>query len=210
MIQLKKQPRPIILVLFFFSCLCDLACADSSLEQYSTFTDFTPIKSDLVEKRLRLGFNFFYTSLAYTAPLSGPGFGIDLQFALNDKWGLVGSFAQGLTTSMGPVYSGIDFRLLYALTGKLMTVRENYAIGSMNVLQREEYRSGGFRLSLQSNLQFFGSINSVVPFTGFGLGAGYEFSSTKKYNLVLGFRMDMIQSALVKLSPLRITVCMLY
>lgn len=200
LLKLFPTKKFILFVLLFFI----------SFQTESSFAD--EIKTESVEKKVRFGISTGITVLSYIGtPANGAGAGVSIQYAISEKWGLKTSFNQAFyLTGFAPLYSEFDIRAVYALTGSLISKKENLFLGKEQVLKTEEYSSGGWRLEAQSDIYFFSSISSVIPFTGIGFGASYEFPSTNETNYNAGIRMDFISSSKVNLNPIQLFIEILF
>lgn len=203
----KRQRKPNYpSAILLFGALLLLCETNSFAEDTEPSITAGTVKSEVTESRVRVGLSTGITALSYAgAAANGFGFGVGLQYALSEKWGLKASFNQAFYLSgFAPLYSAADIRVIYALSGSLISMKENISVGANEVLKSKEYLRGGWRIEAQSDLYFFNSVASVIPFTGLGLAASYEFPSSTRRNLTTGIRMDFVSSSKVSLKPIQL------
>ena len=206
MILVKKQHK-----LALFSLLISLLLSLAESAEISNRSS-GDIKSQVIESRTRFSLSTEAILLNNAGtPANSIGFGVGIQYALSEKWALKTSFNQAFyITAFSPLYSSVDIRAVYALTGSLISKNENITVGSNEVLKSEEYLQGGWRLQGQSDLYFFNTDSSVISFTGLGIGASYEFPSTNRKNINIGMRLDFVSSSTATLVPLQLFVEILF
>ncbi len=196
---MTKQLKILFSLCLSFSGLCS-PTDDTDVEKPPTSAG--TVKSENTVNRLRLGIDIGYQ----VAPqgLSGPSANLGLQFATSKNWGIVGAFAHVFTTGLGDVDSSFDFGVVRAITGTLMTTKNDVAVGGNDVLTSEEYHSGGFRTELHTTIFFFTAAKSIEAFAGLGITFMYELSSATSSNTYFGLRYDMITNDYLSLSPMRL------
>ena len=168
------------------------------------------IKSEEIT-RTRLGVLAGISHFSYGGSINSIGIGVTFLYALNDRFGLKTSFQQNFNISgFSALSSNLDLRLEYALTGTLISRKDVYAMGGSEVLTNETLHEGGIRLSAQSDLSFFNSKVSVIPFTGFGAGVNYEFPSRSSTSYEMGLRADFLSSSKVDIAPIQVSLGVLF
>jgi hypothetical protein len=149
--------------------------------------------------------------ISYGGSINAVGVGATFLYAMSDRFGLKTSFQQNFLTSGFSAFSStVDLRLEYALTGSLLLRKDVYSMGGSDVLSGDTAREGGIRLNAQSDLSFYNSKVSVIPFTGFGVGVNYEFPSQDSTSYEVGLRTDFLSSSKVNIVPIQLSLGVLF
>lgn len=166
------------------------------------------LQTRMEDQRTRFGVTASAVSFSVKGEsIRGGGVGLGVRHALSDDLGVTGGFDQAFNAAdASPLYSAANLGLIYALTGNLISRRqETISVGGTEVLSRQERHRGGLRFQLHSDLFFFNSTVSAVAFTGFGAVVSYEFPSSNSRGYDLGLRADSVNGSVAdSITPMQL------
>jgi hypothetical protein len=137
--------------------------------------------------------------------LMGAGLGASFQYGLSNSWAIGAGLRQAVSMDANALflYTEFDARVTFALTGSLVLKRREISVGGQRVYEFEERSSGGLRIQGTAAQYLFNTSVNVMPFSGVGGAAFYEFPSSSSYNYVAGVRMDGVSNGKQTLYPLQ-------
>ena len=122
------------------------------------------------------------------------GFGISFmgQVAFSEKIALNFSARQTFSLGGSAIVTGMDGRLTYAITGKLLTEDSKIEVGDKDVVISKDTDVSGFRVQVLASQFFFNASSNTVPYNGFGVTGYYEMSFQNSLSIIGGARYDLI------------------
>ncbi len=150
------------------------------------------VRSEPHNARFFLEFDFVQLS-RNSASVSGLGLGLAVQYAMNDKFGVIGSFSQASYLSgFANLYREFGVRLVYALTGKLRAEEKKVSFFQQDVFHSYEKFSGGLRIGVTTEMMFLTSTVDVRSLAGSGFFINYEFNVSLDTTAFIGVRQDTL------------------
>lgn len=129
---------------------------------------------------------------------------LSVRHAFQSQWAVSASFGQSFDSgSFSSLYSEMGVGATYAWSGSIQRLQQRTQLSEFNVLSAAEYNQGGLFTSVFVKQYFFSGSDNVIPLTGLGVAAFYQFSSTSKLNFHFGVAYDYIANGEFTLSPLK-------
>ncbi len=116
------------------------------------------------------------------------GAGIALIYGMSEKVGIGSGIRHASYSPNGSksnAFTQFDVRFIYALNGGMFVPSEVMEYGSYK-------RLGGLKFTGYLGQYYFAS--EVTPYSGFGIGASYEFPINKHFHYLVGTRADEISN----------------
>ncbi len=156
---------------------------------------YEEVDNDLTAKRVHLTVSPELVQVVGTSGAGGSflgmGLGVGVLYGLTDRWGVSAGARQVFDTSGNFLFTDFDARLTMALTGSLVMQKRSVSVSEKNLYEYEESYRGGFRAQVSAARYLFTTSVAVVPYSGFGASAYYEFPTRTSLNYLAGVRADM-------------------
>lgn len=114
------------------------------------------------------------------------GAGIALIYGMSEKFGIGSGIRHAVYSpneSRSNVFTQFDVRFIYSVNGGMYVPADVMEYGSYK-------KMSGLKFSAYLGQYYFAS--EVTPYSGFGVGASYEFPINKHFHYLVGTRVDEI------------------
>ena len=184
---------------------CGIASAPAAHGEEVETRMFPKHKTEV--QRLRFGLGPDLTQLSHSSgrKLQVYAIGGGLTYGLSPRWGAGVNIRQGYTPTSGlsATFSALELKVQFSVTGAQISNQESVELGDHPVLVSSDRRSGGLGVEAGVSQYLLNSTTGTIPYTGGGLGVGYEFPLSRDIGLVLKTRIDQLSSGKNTLSTIQ-------
>lgn len=138
--------------------------------------------------------------------INGTALGLGVSYGYWDRFGFGARLSQAFYVSAGlwPIYTAIELRFVFALTGSLVQKSEIISMSGAEVYSAESENSGGFRFQLSASQFLFNSSVTVLPFSGMGGVLSYEYPIGHLISLTGGVGGEWLTSGKTTFTPIHV------
>jgi hypothetical protein len=170
------------------------AGADESSKRPDAFSPFS-LRTSREVNNLQLSVMSEYFCASHGgSSLCTWAWGAGMDYGLSRRWAFGLSLRQGLdpTQSFDALFTAVEMRLTYALTGSLLAERSTVSLGGADVLTASDGTTSGWRIRLAAAEYLFNLASGDTAYSSISGSFGYQLRIGSSTAAELGVRTDRL------------------